>query len=439
MDGAQGKLNSSLQFRLSLGLSLAILAVAVVGGSASFILAFNEAIELQDDQLRQMAAIARHRASPPVGETAPDADIEARVVVQVLSRIDAGASDRFPPTLRDGLQTITQRQVTWRVFVTPVGEGERIAVAQRTALRDEIARDSALRTLTPFLLLMPILLLLVRVLIRRMFAPLRAIASDLDQRRDDGVQPITDPKVPAEIRPFVVAIDRLLARVAQSMAIQRRFVADAAHELRSPMTALSLQAEQLAAVDMSEPGRERLAALRGGIQRTRELLDQLLALARAQAPSQADAGVLSLRQAVRDVLEDLMPLAESKSLDVGVEGAGDARVRADSVDLKTLVKNLIENAIRYSPAGGRIDLHIEALDGVGRLQVDDSGPGIAEMERTRVFDPFYRVVGARATGSGLGLSIVKAVADRLHATIELGWVDEQRQQGLRVTVAFPTA
>jgi two-component system OmpR family sensor kinase len=304
-------------------------------------------------------------------------------------------------------------------------------------LRDEIARDSALRTLAPFLLLVPILLLLVRSLIGKMFAPLKTMASDLDHRREEDLQPITDGSVPAEIRPFVVAIDRLLARVGQSMAMQRRFVADAAHELRSPMTALSLQAQQLETVDISAPGRQRLAALRGGIQRTRELLDQLLALARVQEQPRGHAAKLSLRQTVREVLEDLMPLAESKRIDIGVEGVDDAVVRAHEVDLRTLIRNLIDNAIRYTPDGGRIDLHIDGLDGGARLQIDDSGPGIIEQERARVFDPFYRLVGSGQTGSGLGLSIAKAVADRIHATIELGWADEQRRQGLSVRVNFP--
>jgi two-component system, OmpR family, sensor kinase len=437
MDGVQGKLSASLQFRLSAGLSLAILAVAIIAGIASFVLAFNEAIELQDDQLRQIAAIVDPATAPPVRESTAGADIEARVVMQVLPQAGTAAAGPFPPTLVDGMQTIRLRRAGWRVFVRPAAAGARIAVGQRTALRDEIARDSALRTVAPFLLLAPILLLLVRSLIGRMFAPLQSMASALDQRRDQDLQPIGDGGVPAEIRPFVVAIDRLLARVAQSMAVQRRFVADAAHELRSPMTALSLQAQQLEAIEMQAPGRQRLAALRSGIQRARELLDQLLALARVQEPPQGSAALLSLRRAVREVLEDLMPLAQAKDIDIGIEGDDDALVRAHEADLKTLARNLVDNAIRFTPAGGRIDLRIAAFDDVARLQVDDSGPGIAKGDRERVFDPFYRVVGSSETGTGLGLSIAKAVADRMQATIEFGWTDAQKQLGLSVRVDFP--
>lgn len=445
MDGVQRGLRSSLQFRLSAWLSLAIIGVAIVGGAASFGLAFREAIELQDDQLRQMAAIADRLSLPLAFDTLPDTDIEARLVVQLLRPAVANApalpavAGEFPATLVDGLQTTLLEADAWRVFVKPLTSGGRIAVGQRTALRDEIAIDGALRTLAPFLVLVPILLLLVRHLVGQMLAPLKQMASDLDRRHQQDLQPLGDSAVPTEIRPFVVAIDRLLARVAQSVAMQQRFIADAAHELRSPMTALSLQAEQLEAVDIAAPARQRLTALRGGIQRTRELLDQLLTLARVQEPPRGDGATESLRGVLRHVLEDLMPLADAKGIDIGVEGNQDARVRGHAVDLGTLAKNLVDNAIRYTPPGGRIDLHLSEVDGRGVLQVDDSGPGIAPAERLRVFDPFYRVLGSDQSGSGLGLSIVKAIADRLGATIELRWADGPSQRGLGVRVMFPPA
>ncbi len=446
MDGAQGTLRSSLQFRLSAWISATIVGVAAIAGIASFALAFDEAIELQDGQLRQMAVLASRGSAPPGSPVEPDTDSEERVVVQTLpptgtapaSGTGSAFAPTFPATLVDGMQTITLERDSWRVFVRPLGSGARVAVGQRTALRDEIARDSALRTVAPFLILVPLLLVLVRALIGRMLAPLKRMATDLDRRGDQDLDPIADANVPTEVRPFVVAIDRLLARVARSVSAQQRFIADAAHELRSPMTALSLQAQQLDAVEMTAVARRRLGALRSGIQRTRELLDQLLALARAQQPPQGGVAAVSLRQALRNVLEDLLPLAEAKGVDIGVEGAGDVSVRAHEVDLKTLIKNLIDNAIRYTPAGGRVDLCLTESNGAGRLQIDDTGPGIAEAERARAFDPFYRVVGSDESGSGLGLSIVKAVADRLQATVELDWADTQRQQGLAVKVTFPT-
>lgn len=446
MDGFQGKLRQSLQFRLSAWLCLVILAIAVAAGVFSYLSAFREAIELQDDQLRQMAALI-HRQQLPLIPASPadplDGDPQSRVVVQLLPSPGASTSEPagllsdLPASLPDGIRTLNSGHTSWRVVIKSLASGSRIAVGQRTEVRDEIARDSAQRTLMPFLILIPVLLLLVGGLIRNMFRPLKAMALDLDRRSEQDLREVASSHLPLEIRPFVVAINRLLSRVAQSVSMQRRFVADAAHELRSPLTALSLQAEQLEAADMSAHARERLAVLRGGIRRTRGLLDQLLMLARVQDSSRVRTRAVSVQQVFRQVLEDLMPLAEVKNIDVGVEGTQDARVTAPEADLKTLVKNLVDNAIRYTPNGGRINLSVHANGGNVILQVTDTGPGIAPQERQRVFDPFYRVLGHDEVGSGLGLSIVQTIADRLGAKIDLDYASEPTQSGLRIAVTFP--
>ncbi len=217
------------------------------------------------------------------------------------------------------------------------------------------------------------------------------------------------------------------------MAVQRRFLADAAHELRSPLTALSLQSEQLETAAMTPEARERLASLRGGILRLRALLEKLLTLARVQESADGRAEPRSIRQSIQDVLADLIHLAEFKNIDIGVVGDDDASVLISEVDLNTLVKNLIENAIRYTPQGGRIDISVTIRNGKPVLQVEDTGPGIPESDRERVFDPFFRILGSGEEGSGLGLSIVKAVAARVGAVITLG---DAGDGGLRVTVAF---
>ena len=447
MDGFQGNIRQSLQFRLSAWLSLVILVVAVMGGVFSFVVAFQEAIELQDDQLRQMAALIV-RQNLPVKRAASqedgrDADPEFHVVVQLLRQPNsqapepAGELPGLPVDLPDGIQTVTVRDLSWRVFVKTLGSGSRVAIAQRTAVRDEIASDSALRTLMPFLILIPILLLLVGDLIRKIFKPLKRMAADLDQRPEQDLREIPDTYLPSEIHPFVTAINRLLSRVTQSVAVQRRFVADAAHELRSPLTALSLQAERLEAADMSAQARERLASLRDGIQRTRGLLDQLLTLARVQDSSQGQSATVSVQHVFRQVLEDLMPLAEAKNIDLGVVSEMDAHVMAPEADLKTLIKNLVDNAIRYTPNDGQIDLSVRTSEISVILQVDDTGPGIPQEEHDRVFDPFYRVLGNDEVGSGLGLSIVQTIANRIGADIHLGYSNEQTKSGLSVKMTIP--
>lgn len=443
----------SLRFRLSLWLSLAILAVALAAGVFSFVSAYREAHELQDDVLRQVARLfdGRHLPLAHSGDSGrlANSDEESRVIVQYLSapaaagaakeRVKNGANPvlALPASLPDGLQTFSIADERYRLLVKTLTSGERIAVAQETSFRDEIARDSAIRTVMPLLILVPILLLVAADLIRRMLGPITTLAAEIDRRGEQDLHPFDAEPVPAELRPFVVAINRLLGRVGQAMNAQKRFIADAAHELRSPMTALSLQAERLADAEMSDNAHQRLSTLRKGIERGRALLDQLLSLARAQSAAAAPRHEVPVRQVFRNVLESLMPLADAKGIDIGVDSELDAKVLVDEADLFAIVKNLVDNAIRYTPRGGKIDLTVQAAGQRVILQVSDSGPGIAPEERHRVFDPFHRIPGNDEIGSGLGLSIVRTIADRIGAEIVLDYADGRNRTGLCVRVAIP--
>lgn len=450
MDGFKRRLNESIQRKLSFSLSVAILVIGSLAGIFSFVSAFQEANELQDDTLRQVAALFDRQKLAPHREQEhsqlPIADEETRIVVQhladsahVVGKGDGEPILPLPSNLHDGLQTVEIAGENFRVLVKLTRLGERLAVAQETGVRDENARDSALRALLPLLILLPILVLLVADLVRKMFRPIAELSADMDARAQEDLQPIAQDDLPMEVRPFAAAINRLLGRVDMSMQAQRRFVADAAHELRSPLTAMSLQAERLAEAEMSDLAHERLAALRRGIERGRKLLDQLLALAKAESTPDLPQSPVSVRGIYRRVLEDLLPQAEAKHIDMGVEGMQDAQVLVSELDLVAVVKNLVDNAIRYTPQGGRVDLSVSVRDGRAVLQIQDSGPGIATDERTRVFDPFYRTLGSDQVGSGLGLAIVKAIADRIGAEVLLAYSDEKEQSGLTVAVAIPMA
>lgn len=450
MDGIKKSIKNSLQVRLSTWLALAIFTIALIAGLIAFYSAFNEAHELQDDVLLQVATLfdRHHLPVPQEGDSVSESKVEkeSRVIVQLLSAPLASSDGRvvnpplaLPKNLRDGFHTVSISAGTYRVLISTLGDGERLAVAQDTAVRNEIARDSAVRTLLPFLVLVPILLVVVAVLVRKIFKPVSDLSSEIDRRGEQELHPISPETLPSEIRPFVEAINRLLGRVEQSMDAQRRFVADAAHELRSPLTALSLQAELLADAEMSVNAHERLYTLRQGIQRGRTVLEQMLALARAQGTATTANTEVSVQKVYRRVLEDLLPLAEAKGIDIGAVSNADARILANEVDLTTLVKNLVDNAIRYTPEGGRVDLSVITTSGVTALVVEDSGPGIPEAERERVFDPFYRVLGSDEIGSGLGLSIVQTISTRLGAKISLDFASKQSKSGLRVTITFPMA
>ena len=449
MDGFKKRLSESVQLRLSVALSLTIVLVAALASVFAFFSALDEAHELQDDTLHQVAVLFDRQQMTlhyPRGQGPEGDDEESRVIIQYLAdgknapaNTDAALPLPLPTSLADGLSTVQVGGEAFRVLVRTTARGERIAVAQEVDARNKDARESAWRSLLPFLILFPVLLLVVGDLVRKLFRPIATLAAQIDQRAEQELHPIDEQHLPTEVRPFVVAINRLLARVAQSMDSQRRFVADAAHELRSPMTALSLQAERLAATDLPAPARERLQPLARGIERSRQLIDQLLSLAAVQFAGERPQTAVSVHAVYRRVLEDLLPLAERKQLDIGVEGIEDVQVMINEMDLFTLIKNLVDNAIRYTPAGGKIDLSVEQIQGGACLQIRDSGPGIALDEQARIFDPFYRSLGSGETGSGLGLSIVKAIAERIGARIELGYTDSLNHSGLCVSLWLKTA
>lgn len=452
MDGRKKRLSGSLRARLLLTLSLLIVAAAGLAGALSFGLAYRDARALQDILLQQVGAqVAAQAVAPVLLPPDPyfaDKDDDARLIVQRLGEpnpeqrhVDEGGALPVPTSVADGLHTLTLDGESFRVLVGTGRGGQRFVVAQETDFGEHMALASALRTTLPLLLLIPLLLWAVARVLARVFGAVSTLAAEVDRRGEEDLHPVAHAPVPLELRPFILAINRLLGRVAEAMQAQRRFVADATHELRSPLAALSLQAERLAQAPMSTLAQERLATLRGGIARSRALLQQLLELARAQATAGRPDVAVSLQAVCRQVLADLLPLAERKHIDLGLlgdEATGDTlRVDVYEAELAAIVRNLLDNAIRYTPAGGRVDLSVtRAADGV-RLCVADTGPGIAPAERERVLDRFYRVLGSGQTGSGLGLSIVQTIVQRLGAELLLAYADPVAQRGLKVVVTLP--
>jgi two-component system OmpR family sensor kinase len=451
MDGRQAKLTKSLQFRLAAGLSAIIIALALGAGVFSFRTAFEEANELQDDQLHQVALLIEHYGVPvvPGRDFVPSNGLEPdlQMVVQIAGAPSTQTSARgagltLPNQLSNGLQTAAIGNESWRLYAKPLTTGGMLVIAQRTAARDEIARTGALRTVLPLLALVPVLLLLVIVVVRHGLKPVLALSGELDQRPEYDLTALRDDIVPSEIRPFTASINRLLERVARSRLLQQRFIADAAHELRSPLTALSLQAEALGGKDLPRDLENQVGRLRKGLQRIRSLLEQLLTLARFEAdPGGARPAAISMLSSLKGVLAEMVPVAEAKRIDLGVVSAEtDALVNVRDVELQAIMRNLIENALRYTPAGGRVDVGIHRQGAGVSLVVADSGPGVARAERERVFDAFYRVAGTDTEGSGLGLSIVKTLADRLGGIVSLDDTHPGRSApGLRVTVRFRVA
>lgn len=437
----QAALRHSLHWRLACALALAIGLTALAAGALSAYSAWRAAQEQQDRLLLQAAALIQRPPETAVlldddGEyERPDGDeIDSdseNLLVQPLPAPAGKGALPIPARIKNGLHTLRLQGQSWRVLVKTLPGGARLAVVQNLRARHEAALHGASLAVLPLLALVPLLLLVAITLTHRMLRPLTRLARQIDERPSADLTPLPTQGLPSEITPFAAAINRLLARVEQSVAQQRRFVADAAHELRTPLTALSLQAERLSALPLPPEAAQRLHELRQGMERNRHLLNQLLELARAQSQSAsghsahptasaAPAPPVAVRALYRRLLEDMLPLAEEKQLDIGLIEGPELHAQAPEWALHTLLRNLIDNAIRYTPAGGRIDLSATARAGGPLvLEVQDSGPGIAAHERQRVLDPFYRVLGSEQQGSGLGLSIAHTLAQGMGGTLEL--------------------
>ncbi|MCP2041755.1 signal transduction histidine kinase [Neisseria sp. HSC-16F19] len=428
------KFRHSIQLRLSLAFALVALLVAAAAGGIAFYDTYRETHELQDELLRQTAVYVE----PDLDVVDPDeGDDDLRIFIQTPATPAKDLIVPLPPGIGEGFHTLREPgdDDTYRVFVKHTPQGP-VAVLQENEYREEFALRAAWGSAIPLLVLVPLMIVLTMVVLRRTLRPVRALSHEVENRREHDMAPLDDSAIPAEIHGFVVAINRLLARTGAAMQQQQRFIADAAHELRSPMTALSLQAERLAKQPLPEDAREQVAALQQGIRRNHQLLEQLLSLARAQAAENRVYTAQALQPLLARVIADVLPLAEVKGQDIGVVSDGNPSICADETDLYTLIKTLADNAIRYTPAGSRIDLSAQVQHGQLLLCVEDNGPGIPAAERRRVLDPFYRILGSGEQGTGLGLSIAQTIAQRYGGRIELA-DSRQFASGLRVTVYLP--
>ena len=406
-------LKQSLQVRISIALILMFLPLSIIAGAFSYYQTYHEAEELQDDLLRQTAAYINPKTTDytQIGS-------ENHILIQTF-----GQEDTVPlsDTLGEGFHTIKgsvddddddDDDDEYRAYIRQTPQGK-IAVLQETEYRDDLAATAAYQSVLPLLIALPLMILLTVWITYRAMRPVKTLSASLGQRRSDDLSPLDGEGVPSEIQGFVTAINQLLQRTGENIRRQQRFIADAAHELRSPLTALSLQAERLTKLPQSDEAREQIGLILQSIQRNRHLLEQLLTHARAQgSETQRNLTDISLQAQFRRVLQELMPLALNKQQDIGVAVENDLRIRADDTEIYTLIKTFTDNAIRYTPAGGRIDIGFSETPTTLTIWVEDDGPGIPAAERSRVTDAFYRILGTEQQGTGLGLSIADAIAKR---------------------------
>jgi two-component system, OmpR family, sensor kinase len=431
----------SLRGRLFIGLTAMVAVTCAAAGLFAFRYAFDEAIEMQDATLTQVAALAidgRFDSHMTPVSPANGIDAENRLVIEELGkRVDT--PPRGPlSTLDDGLRDVTRGHERWRVLIRTRTDGSRVMVGQPTSVRDEIATASALHTIVPIALLIPFMLLLIALLIRQALHPVAVIAGKLDARRADDLDELALGDVPTELQPFTASINRLLRRIHGMVERQRRFMADAAHEMRTPVTALTLQAENLDQAELSQESAARLDALKQGARRTKLLLEQLLTFARQDFDPAGPAATVNLEQCAREIVADLLPEATDKGIDLGFDEIQPCRVAAEPLMIQILVRNIIDNALRHTPCGGKIDVSIRRDHEGAILAIEDTGSGIPPEDLDRIFEPFFRGSRHLGDGSGLGLSIVKRIVDNLGGTVTVQNVASAGATGLRATVRFPS-
>jgi len=438
------KVSHSLRGRLLWFLLAAISIAAVAQASIAYRTALANADQIFDYHMQQMALALR--SSAPLANTEAAAGIEREaenneLMVQVwtpdgVQTFRTISSARLPQHAVLGFSNVNENNTTYRVFSIQTAT-QTLQVAQDMAVRRNMAGNMALRTVGPIAVMMPILMLVVWWVVSGSLEPVARVRSQVAARQADDLSPVSEAGLPDEVLPLVQELNLLFGRVKTAFDAQQHFVADAAHELRTPLAALKLQALSLERAESDDARAVAVGRLTAGIERATRLVEQLLVLARQEASDASGAKdqQVNLADIARRAVADMAGAAQGKGVDLGLQQADEAMVNGQGDALMVLMRNLVDNAIKYTPDGGTVDVTVSADAQGARLLVEDSGPGIPAEERERVFDRFYRIAGSEAGGSGLGLAIIKAIAERHGAALALG--ESERLGGLAVTVQFP--
>jgi two-component system OmpR family sensor kinase len=438
----------SLRGRLLWFLLAAITMAAVAQAMIAYRSALSDADQIFDYHMQQMAMSLRSSATltNKAADTAADPENDDLVVqvwtpdgAQVFRSLSRAS---LPQRAVLGFSNVKANNTTYRIFSVQTSN-QTVQVAQDMAVRQRMAGTLALRTVGPIAVMAPVLMLVVWWVVSGSLAPVSRVKRQVAARQADDLSPVSENDLPDEVLPLVHELNLLFGRVRTAFQAQQHFVADAAHELRTPLAALKLQVLSLERAQDDAARSVAIARVTGGIERATRLVEQLLVLAR-QEGSVDDVKLepVSLSDLAKRTLGDMAGLAQARQIDLGLHHADEVAVDGQPDALIILLRNLIDNAIKYTPAGGTVDIDLRRSVGAtkaarGRivLSVEDSGPGIPPEERERVFSRFYRVPGSPAGGSGLGMAIVQSIAERHGAVLTLD--QSERLGGLKVKVDFP--
>ena len=434
----------SLRARLTGALLLAVLAFAALQAAVTYRTARAETEALFDAQMQRIAlSLSGSLGAGALSDDAPAADTPAaREMIIQIWRADGVMLYRspqgrlLPPQTVIGFSDTVAGGEPYRIYALRTAT-QVVQVAQQTEARGRMAGQLALRAVLPVALLAPVLMLIVWWVVGRAIGPIERVRRQVAARRPDDLAPLPTAGLPAEVRPLVGEMNGLLTRLSDAWDALTHFTADAAHELRSPLAALRLQAQSLQRAPDDATRAIATERLLAGIDRATRLVEQLLALARQEAAGEgAELVSLDLTALARNALADAEPEAARHAIALTLDApTAHVVLRADEAALAVLLRNLLGNALRHTPPGGQVRVGVREEASVIDLTVEDSGPGIAPDERARVLDRFYRVPGTPGHGSGLGLAIVRAIAERHGAALTLD--ASPTLGGLRVMLRWP--
>lgn len=417
----------SLKTRIIVTLTLLWMIGGLVDVGASYFVTRKHISELLDSHLQGAAVWLSAGKVGAMGSHGPPQHSVDGFIGQIWERGLSGPTDNTDPEVlfdRDAPAGFSEENISgqiYRIYTLRRNADELVyQVGQPISYRDDTATSTAVENLLPTLVRIPLIWLAIPLVVNLAFASLSRASQQAEVVGMGNLEPLDVSNVPSEVRPFADSINRMIARLHVGISAEKRFIADAAHELRTPITALQLRLDNLTNAPDDASRAEREHELRDAIGRSAAMIHQLLELARADAQvDPAAAESMDMRQLVQRLVADLLPIADNRSIDLGVRRFEASHVRAREGDMRMAVRNLVENALRYTPEGGHVDIDLFEEGGHVTVRVTDSGPGIPEASMERVFDRFFRLQADHVEGTGLGLSIVQSVVAKYHGTITL--------------------
>lgn len=420
----------SIKRFLVISITCAVLLVYAVITAVSYMISKDELDELYDAHLRQVAEIIASQPLKLTNNTHPSITQEKSIqneevfYIRLLGQDETTLYASHPKeqiklTTALGFSNQQANNQEWRVY-TVQSQDIKIQVAQLLAGREVTIKETALSLVFSQLLFIPLLVMVILMVIHRALRPITQLSNAIQLRDSDDLTPLNMPKTPTELMPFVQAFNGFMNKVSTMVATLKQFTADAAHELRTPITALKLQHALISKADSDQERNNAIRSLDQGIARSERIVTQLLTLARMSAPDpKQSAEPIPLVPIIKTVIESLLPLAQAKNIYLSLNSAVDYTVVGVTEQIHLMIHNILENAIRYTPEKGNVGIAISSSDAHIILEIKDSGPGIPSDDLTRVFERFYRSASKDTNGSGLGLAIVKNIATLHDARIEL--------------------